>query len=540
MFERFRTAVAAWLSPPTTERLPIADGGTETVGTDGPTPAPDSAPADGAAESLFGLELVLDSIDLPTFVLDDEGVVRLWDSGTEAVLGIDRATVIDEPNPGAVLYDDASRQTLAEKVLEAPQDADSAFSGVGLADPDYAVLNSSGAPVYEDTSTDSGNDIWFIATPLYRDGDLVGVIEVVQDRTDSARYQDEVAALFEELAGTVDAYQRGEFDARAAFDRETSILDDDLLDIVDAVNGLGAEMDETVSRLHEERDQQARVAAEVTEAVAELQATAAAVADSSERVSGLTGDQVETMSDVADEIANLSATVEEIAASADQVEATSEAAADLAVEGRSTASQTLTVMSDVDEATDEVTEDIDRLQARVAEIDDIVDVINGIAEQTNILALNASIEAARAGEAGSGFAVVADEVKSLAEESQEQAGRIEETVERIQAETETTVESLESTTDRVADGIEQVEAVTESLDDIVDAATETADGIREVSSATDDQASSTAAVASMVDEAVDTAEETAESIEDIAAKNRRQTERIDEIQAAAGDLADDR
>ena len=100
-------------------------------------------------------------------------------------------------------------------------------------------------------------------------------------------------------------------------------------------------------------------------------------------------------------------------------------------------------MEAIQGAAESVARDVRTIRKGVEEIDDITDVINNIADQTNILALNASIEAARAGEAGSGFSVVADEIKALVEESQTQAGEIEAIVDSIQTDAENAVENLE-------------------------------------------------------------------------------------------------
>ncbi|MBU1466370.1 MAG: methyl-accepting chemotaxis protein, partial [Gammaproteobacteria bacterium] len=120
----------------------------------------------------------------------------------------------------------------------------------------------------------------------------------------------------------------------------------------------------------------------------------------------------------------------------------------LAAEGKARVGDTTAVILDMNKEMTTSTRVINQLAEQVASIGQILDVIRAVAEQTNLLALNAAIEAARAGEAGRGFAVVADEVRSLAHRTQESTGEIETMVRQVQLSANEAVSSMESTSQK--------------------------------------------------------------------------------------------
>jgi heme-based aerotactic transducer len=287
----------------------------------------------------------------------------------------------------------------------------------------------------------------------------------------------------------------------------------------------------------ERREELASVVAEDVEApLEELSETSQDVAGRVEDIHDLTGEQTDRMERVAGEVADVAASIEEVAATAGTVEETSENAEQMARSGEQAADEALEVMSDIETATDGVAGDVERLQSRAADVEEVTGVIDDIAEQTNLLALNASIEAARAGEAGDGFAVVADEVKALAEESREQSTRVEELVERMQADTRETVDQLDEMNRRITAGVQRVEEAMATLQEITDAVTEAANGVREVSAATDEQATSVEDVAQMVDDVDDRATEIATMLDEVATAADQQRRAVEDVEETVSRL----
>jgi len=129
--------------------------------------------------------------------------------------------------------------------------------------------------------------------------------------------------------------------------------------------------------------------------------------------------------------------------------------------------QTLVKMKVIAESVRETAGKVEELGKRSDQIGRIVGVINDIADQTNLLALNAAIEAARAGEQGRGFAVVADEVRKLAERTTMSTKEIATMIEAVQGDTRLAVEAMEQGTRQVAKGVATTQKAGEALKEII-------------------------------------------------------------------------
>jgi twitching motility protein PilJ len=217
-------------------------------------------------------------------------------------------------------------------------------------------------------------------------------------------------------------------------------------------------------------------AVQVSAAAQETQATAMHLAEAAEHQ--------------AQQITSASAAINEIAVSIDEVSKNSAESADvaqrsvqIASKGAAIVRQTIQGMDSIRDQIQETSKRIKRLGESSQEIGSIVELINDIAEQTNILALNAAIQAASAGEAGRGFAVVADEVQRLAERASGATRRIETLVQTIQADTNEAVTSMEQTTAEVVAGARLAEDAGLALGEIEKVSNDLADLIQNISSA---------------------------------------------------------
>jgi twitching motility protein PilJ len=185
--------------------------------------------------------------------------------------------------------------------------------------------------------------------------------------------------------------------------------------------------------------------------------------DTTGKLAVASGQQAERVREATDTINEMSRSFDGMATRSRESSEVAQRSVAIAHSGSQMVQQTIQGMDTIRDQIQETSKRIKRLGESSQEIGDIVELINGIAEQTNILALNAAIQSASAGGAGRGFAVVADEVQRLAERATNATRRIEMLVQNIQADTSEAVISMESTTSEVVAGAEKAEDAGEAL-----------------------------------------------------------------------------
>jgi twitching motility protein PilJ len=221
------------------------------------------------------------------------------------------------------------------------------------------------------------------------------------------------------------------------------------------------------------------------------------VATAADNTQGTAGDLASEADNQAREIGAASTAISEMAISIDQVSsnaaesaAVAERAVEIANKGATVVQDTIHGMDNIRGQIQETSKRIKRLGESSQEIGDIVSLINDIADQTNILSLNAAIQASMAGDAGRGFAVVADEVQRLAERSSAATKQIAALVKTIQTDTNEAVISMEQTTSEVVGGAKLAQDAGVALEEIEGVSTSLAALIQNISNAARQQAAS--------------------------------------------------
>ncbi|MFB6106766.1 MAG: methyl-accepting chemotaxis protein [Halobacteriaceae archaeon] len=394
-----------------------------------------------------------------------------------------------------------------------------------------------------DLDTDRRDEIGdlYRAFDAMRDSLRETIEEAEQAREDAEAARERSEALVDHLESkaadfreTMEATAAGDLTSRMDPDSESEAM----TDIARAFNDMVATLESTVGEVKSFASSVAEESQAASEGVADVRDASEQVSVSVQEISDGASTQSDQLETVANEMNDLSATIEEIASTATEVAERSTEAAERGAEGNELASDALDEMAGIEETAEETVTAVEALADQMREIGEVIEVIDDIAEETNLLALNANIEAARADGDGDGFAVVADEVKSLAEQTQDRAAEIESLVGDLREQTDGSVADMQEMRDRVEAGTDTIGAALDEMEAIVDLVEEANRGVQEISDATDDQATSTEEVVAMVDDVAAISEEQTSESESVAAAAEEQTTSLSTVEEGTDRLAD--
>ncbi|SPF49987.1 Methyl-accepting chemotaxis protein [Candidatus Desulfosporosinus infrequens] len=272
----------------------------------------------------------------------------------------------------------------------------------------------------------------------------------------------------------------------------------------------------------------------ITEQSAEASAQ---IAVSIEKVAIGSVNQVNSLTGTVSAIEQLSASTQQVAATSNEIAVLTAKTMQTTDKGQAAINMVVVQMDSINQKTGQVQQTVQKLAESSDQINEIITVITGITEQTNLLALNAAIEAARAGEQGRGFAVVADEVRKLAEQSKEAAQQI---AMLIQANGENIKEAVRAMDDEIKDvqaGIGIVDTAGKSFIEITDLVQQVSIQVQEISATTQEMASGTEQIVSSIQVIDRISQDAADQTQTVSAAVEEQTASVEQINSSSKGLA---
>ncbi|NNJ66305.1 MAG: hypothetical protein HKP16_12085, partial [Xanthomonadales bacterium] len=321
-----------------------------------------------------------------------------------------------------------------------------------------------------------------------------------------------IMRLLDEMSSLAD----GDLTVRA------SVTDDMTGAIADAVNFAVEQLRELVTGIN--------ITAQTVSASAEE------TMDTTGKLAIASGQQAEQVRQATETINHMARSLDAMAQRSSKSSEVAQRSVAIAHNGSQMVQQTIRGMDTIRDQIQDTSKRIKRLGESSQEIGDIVELINGIAEQTNILALNAAIQSASAGGAGRGFAVVADEVQRLAERATNATRRIEMLVQNIQADTSEAVVSMESTTSEVVAGAEKAEDAGEALKRIESVSKDLSALIEDISEESQEQSGTATQVAEQMNSIRDVSIQTSEGSDQAAQAMGRLADLVQKLSESVADF----
>ncbi|MDP3683593.1 MAG: methyl-accepting chemotaxis protein, partial [Ignavibacteria bacterium] len=341
--------------------------------------------------------------------------------------------------------------------------------------------------------------IMYTGTPVInRAGELIGALEFVADISESKETQNYLARTTNLLLEEMNKFAEGDLTVKVVPEKED-----------DAIGRLFDGFNKSVQNIK-------MIVENVSEAVEATASAGTQISSSAEEMAAGAQEQSSQTTEIAGAVEEMTKTILETSQNSSRSAEAAKSAGNIAREGGKVVDQTIEGMNRIAEVVKKSAETVHALGKGSDQIGEIVQVINDIADQTNLLALNAAIEAARAGEQGRGFAVVADEVRKLAERTTKATKEIAVMIKQIQHDTGGAVESMNKGTEEVEKGKALADKAGKSLREIIIGVEQVVDLSMQVAAASEEQSTAAEQISKNIEAISNVTHESAEGVQQIA------------------------
>lgn len=312
---------------------------------------------------------------------------------------------------------------------------------------------------------------------------------------------------------------------------------DELSTIGDSFNEMAASFNQ-ILKLNGDLSEQLASSAEELQAISlESAKTGSHMSESIQHIAESTDTQARSSEEIATSMEEMAVGINRIAESASIVSESTAETAELVEQGKLAVDEATGQMSQIHQSIHGVSSIIELLNEHSRKINGIVNMIIDIANQTNLLSLNASIEAARAGEHGRGFAVVALEVKKLAEQTKDSSSDIQKLVNAIRQSVEQAVTGMEGSRADVEQGLAKMGGVNEVFNSILGSVQSVVEKTQEISAASEQMSAGSEQVKASVDESLHISRNVSGSTQNVAAMSEEQLASMEEVASSAENLS---
>ncbi|GAB4072988.1 methyl-accepting chemotaxis protein [Barrientosiimonas marina] len=312
---------------------------------------------------------------------------------------------------------------------------------------------------------------------------------------------------------------------------------DEIGQLVNTTNKLNDSMRDMLSQISDVSEKVSTQSNGLTKSANDVKAGSEQIATTMQELASGSETQANSSSDLSSTMSTFTTKVQEASDHGTEIKDYANNVLKMTEEGTQLMNTSKEQMERIDQIVKDAVQKVEGLDAQSQEISKLVSVIKDIADQTNLLALNAAIEAARAGEHGKGFAVVADEVRKLAEQVSESVTDITGIVTNIQSESSTVTDALQSGYQEVEKGTGQIQSTGEKFEGISSAVNDVVTRIQTVTDNLSEVAAESQNMNSSIQEIAAVSEESAAGVEETSASSQQTSSAMEEVANSADDLA---